>query len=535
MSNTNFQIQASTQSEFILNNPADVYTCGVNTRGTVIRTSSLNNFTTPITLSASGNPPGSTVTFSGNPIIPGTNDSITLSGPIAAGVYSVTITGTAGQVVKASTIKFIIGSPTQSPQSFPTDSVGYSLLPTFTWQATPAAVSYSLQISQSPGFSVMEQYIQNIQATSYKLTAPLTQNTEYYWRIAASNTCGTGPFSRAFLFKTVAITCADTVFSTDVPVNIPDTIITVNSKLLIVAGGKISDVDVVGLKGQHNYISDLSVRLESPANTSVELFNAQCDGGQKDFDINFDDQAQIEKFPCPPTGSLTVRPSQPLSAFNDENSAGTWTLKVTDNYGIEGGSLTNWGLRICTYATTALPVTWLTFTGSKNDNNTVTLQWATANEINNNYYEVERSSDGTIFSSIGKIAAGNSTGTTGQYLYNDVNTAAGYNYYRLKQVDNDGKVVYSRVVRVVTDKRGLNYVLFPNPASDKITVRIFSNLNNVVIRLNDISGKVLRKKSLGTVTTGSEFSFPVKGLSRGLYIFTLTSEKGISTNKLIVQ
>jgi hypothetical protein len=218
------------------------------------------------------------------------------------------------------------------------------------------------------------------------------------------------------------------------------------------------------------------------------LFSGQCND-QQEFDISFDDEAESLDFPCPPSEGLTVRPSQPLAAFKDENSTGTWTLKISDDFDGDGGSLTNWGLRICTYSTATLPVTWLTFTGQKNDKNSVTLKWSTVNEINNKYYEIERSTDGFTFISIDKINAGNTPGMVEQYLYNDAKAVAGLNYYRLKQVDDDGRHSYSHIVRVLIDKQGMQYMVYPNPATNKSTLRILTEMKHVIIRLNDVSGK----------------------------------------------
>jgi hypothetical protein len=122
-----------------------------------------------------------------------------------------------------------------------------------------------------------------------------------------------------------------------------------------------------------------------------------------------------------------------------------------------------------------------------------------------------------------------------QYLYNDAKAVAGLNYYRLKQVDDDGRHSYSHIVRVLIDKQGMQYMVYPNPATNKSTIRILTEMKQVVIRLNDVSGKTISKKWLGKVTTGQEFSIPVQGLSKGLYTLTVMSEEGISTSKLIVQ
>ena len=138
-------------------------------------------------------------------------------------------------------------------------------------------------------------------------------------------------------------------YSTSVPVTIPISAATITSTITIPQGATIADIDVVGLKGTHSYVSDLTFTLTSPSGTSIILLSGQC-GEQDNFDINFDDEASSGVVPCPPVGGLVRKPSQPLAAFKGENSTGIWTLSVEDDYDDDGGSLTNWGLKICTYA-----------------------------------------------------------------------------------------------------------------------------------------------------------------------------------------
>ena len=122
---------------------------------------------------------------------------------------------------------------------------------------------------------------------------------------------------------------------------------TVTSTLTIQTPGIIDDLDVVDLIGTHSYISDLTVKLTSPAGTQVTLWSSIC-GSQDNFDVNFDDEATSATLPCPPTGGGTYIPNQSLSAFDGENMAGVWTLTIIDSYNQDGGSLTSWGLDICT-------------------------------------------------------------------------------------------------------------------------------------------------------------------------------------------
>ena len=96
---------------------------------------------------------------------------------------------------------------------------------------------------------------------------------------------------------------------------------------------------------------------------------------------------------------------------------------------------------------TVLPVTLSSFTVTKGAKSAI-LNWQTAQESNNAYFAIERSKNGTDFAEIGKVnGKGNST-LAQQYAYEDFGISNGQNYYRLKQVNNDGKYTYSAVVSV---------------------------------------------------------------------------------------
>jgi subtilisin-like proprotein convertase family protein len=121
------------------------------------------------------------------------------------------------------------------------------------------------------------------------------------------------------------------------------------------AGVTIADLNVVGLKVTHSYINDLTISLRSPAGTTVVLFDQIC-GSEKDIDLNLDDEAATFTFPCPPTNNVTVQPQNPLSAFDGQSSAGTWTLTVRDNSNEDGGALTGWGLYFNNCLVIATPI-----------------------------------------------------------------------------------------------------------------------------------------------------------------------------------
>lgn len=139
-----------------------------------------------------------------------------------------------------------------------------------------------------------------------------------------------------------------TYASTDVPKAISASgTPTVNSILNVPSGGIITDVNVVNLNGTHTWINDLDFKLKSPAATTVQIMGRSC-SSQDNFGLNLDDEAVPGSWPCPPVGGGTYRPTNPLSAFDGQNSTGTWTLTVKDNANADGGSLNGWGIQICT-------------------------------------------------------------------------------------------------------------------------------------------------------------------------------------------
>ena len=133
--------------------------------------------------------------------------------------------------------------------------------------------------------------------------------------------------------------------STDFPKSIPDNVPSgVSSTLSIGTPGLISDIDVtIGLLN-HTFVGDLAIDLTSPAGTTVRIFNRQGGSGDNLTNTVFDDSAAtaISAGTAPFTGSF--RPVEPLSAFNNQQSQGTWILTVRDLAADDTGTLNSWGV-----------------------------------------------------------------------------------------------------------------------------------------------------------------------------------------------
>jgi hypothetical protein len=173
--------------------------------------------------------------------------------------------------------------------------------------------------------------------------------------------------------------------------------------------------------------------------------------------------------------------------------------------------------------TSPLPIKLLYFKASIAGDEVVT-EWATAEEVNNDYFTVEKSSDGETFTEVAKVSSLGDTKTGHHYSTNDVDPYPGLSYYRLKQTDFDRKYTYSKVVAVQYD--GVTSVLlraYPNPSTGKkITVEIkgFKGVTDIPVQIYDMLGKPVIERILTTGKSGSlkeELVFD-KTLPAGLYI-----------------
>ncbi|HSH05436.1 MAG TPA: zinc-dependent metalloprotease family protein [Anaerolineae bacterium] len=119
------------------------------------------------------------------------------------------------------------------------------------------------------------------------------------------------------------------------------------------AGYVITDANLLNLVGTHGNVGQLNFNLNSPANTNQQLLNFASCGNVDNFDLNVDQEATPGAIPCPPVGGGTYQPngSGNLTAYNGEDSTGTWTLTINDTSGAGGaggtGSLTSWDIELC--------------------------------------------------------------------------------------------------------------------------------------------------------------------------------------------
>jgi hypothetical protein len=167
----------------------------------------LLGFEDPVTLSASGNPAGTTVVFADNPIIPPATTQMTViaDGSAPPGVYEIEVTGTAGEMTRSTFIELGISTdlPAQVTLASPPDgATEVSRKPTLMWNDAAQALSYHVQVDEDAGFS-SPLYDQWVDGTEFAIVVNLESLTTYYWRVEASNGCGLGTMSDTFDFTTL--------------------------------------------------------------------------------------------------------------------------------------------------------------------------------------------------------------------------------------------------------------------------------------------------------------------------------------------
>ena len=180
---------------------------------------------------------------------------------------------------------------------------------------------------------------------------------------------------------------------------------------------------------------------------------------------------------------------------------------------------------------TPTPVTLFGFRGEK-QSGINKLYWNTSSEVNNKGFELQRSADGVNFSSLGFIATkainGNSNSNL-SYSYDDVKPLLGNGYYRLKQIDADGKSSYSTIVLLKGDKQNNITItgIYPNPVRDKLNIIITTpTKEEVTMVVSDMSGKVLLQQR-GIISTGDNaMQINTQTLATGTYVLKLRCANG---------
>ncbi len=177
-----------------------------------------------------------------------------------------------------------------------------------------------------------------------------------------------------------------------------------------------------------------------------------------------------------------------------------------------------------------LPVNLISFSGNNVDNDHVLLKWETSGEISSDYFDVERSNDGSTFENIVRVKAAGNSNINQYYSAQDEKPNNGINFYRLRQVDMDGKIYYSSIVGVNFGKDHVAPKISPNPANGFFTV--ISGAEPIKqITVFDASGKIL--KHISNDRNASSINIISDNLAAGIYVVKIATAKQVYEQKLI--
>ena len=183
-----------------------------------------------------------------------------------------------------------------------------------------------------------------------------------------------------------------------------------------------------------------------------------------------------------------------------------------------------------------LPLNFISIKASEK-NGSVQVEWVVASEINIDHYDVERSSDGRAFNSIGKIAA---TGGASNISYNllDVSPAPGINFYRITAINKDGRIQYSPVVRINTDGGKKGFSVYPNPVMKNGPVQLqLENLekDSYVLTMFNTRGQLIIKQIIEHNGGNSVQIISLKNAVAGMYTIVLRNQKIQFVKKIIIE
>lgn len=230
-----------------------------------------------------------------------------------------------------------------------------------------------------------------------------------------------------------------------------------------------------------------------------------------------------------PTTNITTTTTGGVGGCNERTcSTSAGSAGGTSNSGIVSGA-----------GNTPLPVSLLYFKGLYNEQSrSVELRWATASELNNDYFTLERSANGEDFVTLGTVKGSETSSTPNKYEYSDDAVKAGVYYYRLSQTDLDGTTVRNGIIRIELDGSAEPFVsVYPNPVTKggNITIDLIDVPNDVyTVAILDRQGIEMTKTELSVSHLSGSVAIPMYTLHSGVYIVRITSASWSTNRKLVI-
>jgi hypothetical protein len=268
---------------------------------------------------------------------------------------------------------------------------------------------------------------------------------------------------------------------------------------------------------------------------------------------------------------LLLKAGTPQLAFNQANQVGTWPLRAEEQSGIYGGPTDLWantwtpadindvgfGLAFSTrriavpgaldqsasinsislriFYSLPLPIVLRSFDVRKLNGNNSLISWVTEQEVNVKEYEIERSSNGSNFTTLGKIVPSSPNSSTEQkYSIQDNQPFPGRNYYRLKQTDIDGKFEIFSVKSISFDNKE-SFFKVNQPSSNRVRISSVNKKGSYSVQIRDTQGKLIQQQMILLEGSVNDTYINLNQTVKGIVFVTLSSAEEKQSFKLLLQ
>lgn len=562
VSNASFKIQKPSQPSFTFGLSKDyAQICLPNVFTAEVLSAGVLGFNTPVHLQLSGNvPPGAVVNFTQTTILPGQQSALAIdlnqvdvSGNFSMNLLAI-LEGSNDTLVRPISFNLIRNDFSALALKTPADGAqNQALVQIVRWNKAIDALNYDVEVSKSPAFDSLIAFKYGVLVDTFKVPVLLEKGEAYYWHVRPNNLCGAGAWTDPGFFSTFVEDCK-VVNANDLPKNITGgSTPTIESKVTVIGGGTISDLNVRELKGYHEFFKDLTARLISPTGTEVILFSDKCGNFNGSFDFALDDAA-LGAFACPPQNNGNpTRPQNPLSAFNGQNAAGVWTLRIKDNVVGGGGSISAFTLEYC--ASLQLQPPFLVNNNvlhlSPGSNATIPSSLLLAQDANNTAAQLEfillTVPDYGVLdkAGFGQLKAGDHFTqediNNGTIRFYDYGLNAGPDGFKFVVSDGEGGfaatprfVINTEVVATKEpEKKEMAFVLYPNPANASVWIFTDQNHNESLrVRLWDVAGNMVLESFLPEGTDRLQLN--TANFTPGMYLVRLEGANGAGVRKLMI-
>lgn len=181
-----------------------------------------------------------------------------------------------------------------------------------------------------------------------------------------------------------------------------------------------------------------------------------------------------------------------------------------------------------------LPIELISFTAEAKEKS-VLIKWSTATELNNEWFEVQRSYDGYNFLTVKRVAGAINSSNTREYSTSDNVKKSGVVYYRLMQIDLDGK---SSIFPATSVKIGKieKFKVYPNPSKGKLKIDLISSTESEMnIEIVNVQSQVVFQKNISLTEGINNTELDLTGLNKGVYMLKLTGEKEQLTKRIVIR